>query len=187
MQRLQVAGRVLSAILLALIARAIISGPSTATGLGAGIIAVLLLATVLLTRHGRQVEPPRPRPRIALAFRAVTTRRLRFRVSRRPSAHRSGHHTGNGEGPNEIIKKAQDSLLPRLSEMPGFHGYYLIEAGDGVFSSVSIFDTEAQAEESTRVASTWVRDQKLETALTSPPKITNGNVVVRETRELVAA
>ena len=34
----------------------------------------------------------------------------------------------------EIVKKAHDSLLPRMSEMPGFSGYYLIDAGDGVFS-----------------------------------------------------
>jgi heme-degrading monooxygenase HmoA len=87
----------------------------------------------------------------------------------------------------EIVKKAQDSLLPRLSEMPGFSGYYLIEAGDGVFSSVSVFDTEAHAEESTRVASTWVREERLETALTNPPQITSGKVVVHKTRELVAA
>jgi hypothetical protein len=87
----------------------------------------------------------------------------------------------------EIVKKAHDSLLPRLSEMSGFNGYYLIDAGDGVFSSVSIFDTLAHAEESTRVASSWVREEKLETALTSPPKITSGKVVVREARELVAA
>jgi hypothetical protein len=70
--------------------------------------------------------------------------------------------------------------------MPGFGGYYLIDSGDGVFSSVSIFDTEAHAEESTRVASAWVRDENLETALTNPPQITNGKVVVRHTRELVA-
>jgi heme-degrading monooxygenase HmoA len=87
----------------------------------------------------------------------------------------------------EIVKKAQDSLLPRLSEMPGFSGYYLIEAGDGVFSSVSVFDTEAHAEESTRVAAAWVREEKLETALTNPPQITRGKVVVHKTRELVAA
>jgi hypothetical protein len=86
----------------------------------------------------------------------------------------------------EIVQKAHDSLLPRLSHMPGFSGYYLIDAGNGVFSSVSIFDTEAHAEESTRVASTWVREEKLETALTNPPQITSGEVVVRETRELVA-
>jgi hypothetical protein len=71
--------------------------------------------------------------------------------------------------------------------MPGFDGYYLIDAGNGVFTSVSIFDTKAHAEESTRIASTWVRDEKLGTALTSPPQITIGNVVVSKTRELVAA
>ena len=87
----------------------------------------------------------------------------------------------------ELVKKAQDSLLPRLSELPGFSGYYLIDAGDGVFSSVGFFDTEAQADESARVASNWVRQENLEKALPNPPKITNGKVVVHETRELVTA
>ena len=87
----------------------------------------------------------------------------------------------------ELVKKAQDSLLPRLSEMPGFSGYYLIEAGNGVFCSVGFFDTEAQAEASTSVASTWVREENLETALPNTPKITSGKVVVHKTRELVTA
>jgi hypothetical protein len=87
----------------------------------------------------------------------------------------------------ELVKKAQDLLLPRLSEMPGFSGYYLIETGNGVFSSVGFYDTEAQAQDSTRVASTWVRQENLEKALPNPPKITTGKVFVHETRELVAA
>ena len=87
----------------------------------------------------------------------------------------------------ELVKKAQDSLLPRLSEMPGFTGYYLIEAGNGVFSSVGFFDTEAHAEESTRIASDFVRAEKFETALPNAPKITSGKVVAHKTRELVTA
>jgi hypothetical protein len=87
----------------------------------------------------------------------------------------------------ELVQKAQDSLLPRMSQLPGFSGYYLIDTGNGVFSSVGFFDTEAQADESTRVASNWVREEKLETALPNSPKITSGKVVVHETRELVAA
>jgi hypothetical protein len=87
----------------------------------------------------------------------------------------------------ELVKKAQDSLLPRLSELPGFSGYYLIDAGNGVFSSVGFFDTEAQADESTRVASNWVRQENFEKALPNPPKITSGKVVVHEIRELVTA
>ena len=54
-------------------------------------------------------------------------------------------------------------------------------------TSVGFFDTAAQADESTRVAGSWLREQKLETALRSPPKITSGDVVVHKTRELVQA
>jgi hypothetical protein len=71
--------------------------------------------------------------------------------------------------------------------LPGFNGYYLIEAGNGVISSVGFFDTAEHAEESTRVASNWVREEDLEKALPNPPKITSGPVVVHETRELVEA
>jgi hypothetical protein len=88
---------------------------------------------------------------------------------------------------SELVKKAEDSLLPRLSELPGFNGYYLIEAGNGSLSSVGFFDTAEHAEESTRVASNWVREEKLETALPNPPKVTNGKVIVHKTRDLVAA
>jgi hypothetical protein len=88
---------------------------------------------------------------------------------------------------SELVKKADETLVPRLSKLPGFSGYHLIEAGNGVISSVGFFETSAQVDESTRVASAWVREEKLETALPNPPKITTGEVVVHKTRELVTA
>jgi hypothetical protein len=88
---------------------------------------------------------------------------------------------------SELVKKADETLVPRLSKLPGFGGYHLIEAGNGVISSVGFFETSAQADESTRVASNWVREEKLESALPNPPKITSGEVVVHKTRELVSA
>jgi hypothetical protein len=88
---------------------------------------------------------------------------------------------------SELVKKADESLVPSLSELPGFSGYYLIEAGNGVLSSVGFFDTSAQADESTRVASNWVRQENLETALPNAPKITSGEVVAHKTSELVQA
>jgi hypothetical protein len=88
---------------------------------------------------------------------------------------------------SELVKKADETLLPSLSELPGFGGYSLIEAGDGVVSSISFFDTAAHADESTRLASNWVSEQKLESALPNPPKITSGEVVVHKTSELVKA
>ena len=88
---------------------------------------------------------------------------------------------------SELIKMVDETLAPRLSKLPGFGGYHLVEAGDGVVSSIGFFDTSAQADESTKVASTWLREEKLETAVPTPPKITVGEVVVNKPRELVHA
>jgi hypothetical protein len=88
---------------------------------------------------------------------------------------------------SEIVDHVKAELVPRLSELPGFNGYFLIEAGNGVMSSVGIFDTAEHAEESTRVASNWVRESGLEKALPNAPKITRGDVLVHETRELILA
>ena len=86
---------------------------------------------------------------------------------------------------SELVNKVNESLVPRLSKLPGFSGYHLIDAGNGVVSSVGFFETSSQADEATRVAATWVREEKLETALPNPPKITSGEVVAHKTRELV--
>jgi hypothetical protein len=88
---------------------------------------------------------------------------------------------------DELVKQADETLVPILSDLPGFNGYYLIDAGNGVFSSISFFDTSAHADESNQVASDWVREQKLETALPNPPEVTGGEIVVYKTRELVQA
>ena len=82
---------------------------------------------------------------------------------------------------DELVKNVGENLLPRLSKMPGFSGYFLIEADNGVMSSVGFFDTSAQADESTRVASSWVRDEKLEKLLPNPPRVTAGEVIVHKT------
>ena len=91
------------------------------------------------------------------------------------------------ERTDELTEKVTDSLMPRLSELPGFNGYYLIEAGEGVITSISLFETSAQADESTRVASEWVREQELEAALPDAPKMTSGPVIAHKTGHLVAA
>jgi hypothetical protein len=86
---------------------------------------------------------------------------------------------------SELVKKVDDGLLPALSELPGFQGYSLVDAGDGVLTSVGFFDTAAQGDESTRFAASWLRDEKLDAILPSAPKITSGESVVHRTPELV--
>jgi hypothetical protein len=88
---------------------------------------------------------------------------------------------------DELTKKVNESLAPRLSKLPGFSGYFLIDTGEGVMSSIGLFDTSMQANESTRVASEWVRDEKLERILKNPPKVTDGEVIVHKTNGAVRA
>lgn len=80
----------------------------------------------------------------------------------------------------ELTRKIDESLVPMLSKLEGFKGYYLIEAGDGVMSSLGLFESAAQADESTKVTASWVRDEKLETAFPNPPRITTGRVVAHK-------
>ena len=88
---------------------------------------------------------------------------------------------------DELTRKVGESLTPRLSKLPGFSGYFLIEAGNGVMSSVNFFDTSAQADESTRVVAEWLREEKLETIVPNPPKITVGEVIVHKMNGAVNA
>jgi hypothetical protein len=78
---------------------------------------------------------------------------------------------------DELTKKVGESLIPRLSKLEGFSEYYVIEAGNGVITSVGIFDTPTHASESTRLVTDWVREEKLESALPNPPKVTEGEIV----------
>jgi hypothetical protein len=87
----------------------------------------------------------------------------------------------------ELTSKVNETLVPKLKKLPGFKGYYLIDAGNGVFSSLGLFETPEQGMESTKLVTTWIREEKLETILPNEPKITSGRVVADSDRVLVAA
>ena len=87
----------------------------------------------------------------------------------------------------ELTSKVNETLVPKLNKLPGFAGYYLIEAGNGVFSSLGLFETPEQGMESTKLVTTWIREEKLDTILPNAPKITSGKIVAHSDRVLVAA
>jgi hypothetical protein len=88
---------------------------------------------------------------------------------------------------DELARKVRENLLPRLSELPGFSGYYLIDSEKDVMSSISFFDTSAQADESTRFVASWLREEKLETVVPNSAKITVGEVLVHKMNGAVKA
>jgi hypothetical protein len=85
----------------------------------------------------------------------------------------------------ELTRKVNEGLIPRLSKLPGFNGYFLMEAGDGVIRSTSLFDTSGQAEDSTRVAAEWTQEEKLESLVPNPPKVIVRKVIAHETKAAV--
>jgi hypothetical protein len=82
----------------------------------------------------------------------------------------------------ELTRKVNESLIPRLSKLPGFAGYYMMEAGEGVVRSTSFFETSEQAKDSTRVAAEWTQEEKLEKLVPNAPKVTVRKVIAHETR-----
>jgi hypothetical protein len=77
----------------------------------------------------------------------------------------------------ELNKNLNESFVPLLQKVPGFIAYYGVDAGDGEWSSVSIFETRAAAEESNRIAASYVTEH-LKGFVQSGPTIVAGNVAV---------
>ncbi len=87
----------------------------------------------------------------------------------------------------ELTTKVNETLVPKLSKLPGFAGYYLLEAGNGIFSSLGLFETPEQGVESTKLVSSWIRDENLMSLFPNEPKITSGKVIARSNGVTVAA
>jgi heme-degrading monooxygenase HmoA len=75
----------------------------------------------------------------------------------------------------KVAQVAQD-FVPIISEMPGFVAYYLVDAGDGVTVSTSVFEHKDAEEQSTFRAGEFVQEH-LAPLLPNPPQITAGEVV----------
>ncbi len=84
-------------------------------------------------------------------------------------------YQGDPSSADEIARRAQEGFVPLISSMPGFVAYYGINAGNGTIVTVSVFEDQAAAEESSRRAASWVREN-LASLLPNPPEITAGEV-----------
>jgi hypothetical protein len=83
---------------------------------------------------------------------------------------------------NEVVGKVNETLVPQLRELPGFSGYYLIEAGNGVLISFGLFETSEQADEFKNIVTKWISDENFNSVIPNAPKITSGKVVAQSER-----
>ena len=77
----------------------------------------------------------------------------------------------------EVARQVEERFVPILSEMPGFVAYYVVDAGDGVMVSTSVFEHQAAEEQSSWRAGEFVA-QYITPLAPNPPQITAGDVVV---------
>jgi hypothetical protein len=76
----------------------------------------------------------------------------------------------------EGAARAETGLAPMLLEATGFKGYHIIDAGDGVALSVTMFETREDADRVKDRALEWVR-QNLSDLYKGEPEVTAGEVI----------
>ena len=74
----------------------------------------------------------------------------------------------------EIAQKIQDGFVPLLRQTPGFVAYYWLDTGQGQGASLGVFQDEAGADESVRIAADFVKENLA--SLLGKPEITKGEV-----------
>ena len=83
---------------------------------------------------------------------------------------------------SELAKRVNEGFLPIISKGPGFVSYYLLHSGDNVVASVSVFETQAGAEESNKLAADWVSKNVAELITGGAPEITAGEVSAHKSK-----
>lgn len=85
---------------------------------------------------------------------------------------------------DELNQYVIEGFLPLIRETPGYIGYYLLPADEGVLVAVSLFETQEQASSSNELARDFVAEN-LAPLLPNPPQIIEGRVEI-EFVELLA-
>lgn len=83
--------------------------------------------------------------------------------------------------PDEAGRLVDEGFVPLLRDVRGFIAYYWLDAGDGVMASLSVYEDEAGAEESVRIAQAWVQENAA-ALLPNSPRVTEGRVVATATK-----
>ena len=81
----------------------------------------------------------------------------------------------------ELARRVRDEFVPVVRDVPGFVAYYIVDAGGGKLSSVTICHDRQGVEESTARAAEWVREQ-IGSLIESGPEIMAGDVTVDAAR-----
>ncbi len=91
------------------------------------------------------------------------------------------YHT-DPDSVDEVARRVNGEFVDMISDMPGFVAYFALSPGQGEFGTVSVFEDQASAEESNRVAEDWV-NENLGELLPTPPDFAAGEVVAYKAKQ----
>jgi hypothetical protein len=78
---------------------------------------------------------------------------------------------------SEFNRQVNDGFVPIVSKAPGFVSYHGVDAGNGDWASISIFESQAGADESNRQAASFVAEH-LAALIEGQPEIVAGHLAV---------
>jgi hypothetical protein len=81
---------------------------------------------------------------------------------------------------SSLKRRIEENFVPMIQDVQGFHCYYVIDANDRELVTISIFESAAGAQESTRRAAEFVRNDPARELLNSPEVIEGDLLVSKE-------
>jgi hypothetical protein len=91
------------------------------------------------------------------------------------------HYQDEASDVVDQARKREGSIKELMRGIEGFVAYYLVDTQGGGLASVSVFQDREGAEESTRAAGNWIRENMAEW-VPNPPTVIQGEVAFDASR-----
>jgi hypothetical protein len=92
------------------------------------------------------------------------------------------HYTVDAKNVNEIVRRVAAEGLTFLKAIPGFVSWGLMDTGHGHIVTYSVYEGKTGADESTKKAAAWIKEN-IASLVPSPPQVIEGEVRLREIKE----
>jgi hypothetical protein len=83
----------------------------------------------------------------------------------------------------EAARRAESGIAQLMKQSPGFRGYYIFDAGDGVAGSVTFFDDQQSAAAANVKALAWIQ-ASLSDLIHGQPEVISGEVLIAVTPDM---
>lgn len=91
------------------------------------------------------------------------------------------NYEGEASDVVEQVRQREESVKEVMRGIEGFVAYYLLDTQGGGLASVGVFKDRAGAEESTRAAGKWIREN-IADWIPNPPTVIQGEIVIDAAR-----